>query len=200
LIIRAVASWERCNGLKQARREPALARGLREALGAERRLMRVLEQHRIPGHQRRHDGIHGGEVGIVPRSDHEGDAEGLAPDEATEAFLRAGVQVGQRLRGERDHGARALLEAANLARGVADRPPHLPGELRRDIVALGDERVDEGRERRRALLDRVGAPLALCRHGSGDCGVDLAFAGDGALDVGGAVNRGDGTNRLHAAS
>ena len=48
---------------------------------------RVLEDHRVAGHQRRDDRVDRGEVRVVPRRDHHHDAQRLARDEAGEARL-----------------------------------------------------------------------------------------------------------------
>ena len=107
---------------------PGLLEGLGEALADQQRLRGVLEDHRVAGHQRRHDGVDGGEVGIVPRRDDHDDAERLLLHVAAEAVLRVRRQHrGERLLGDLDHVLRAFLDAAELA-AIAHRPAHLPGE------------------------------------------------------------------------
>ena len=61
---------------------------LGEALTDEQRLRRMLEDDGVAGDQRRHDGVDGGEIGIVPRRDDDHHAERLARDIAPEAVLR----------------------------------------------------------------------------------------------------------------
>ena len=161
------------HGLEEPVRQPGGLRCLFHPLGAERRLVRVLEDDRVAGHQRRHDSVDGGEVGIVPGRDHEHDAERLAADEAAEARLRLRLEIGERPRRGGDHVARPLLEAAHLARRVADRAAHLPGDLGRDLVPSCDERVDEGAHQRRALLDGAPAPSGLCPAGALERAGDL---------------------------
>ena len=110
-----------------------------------------------------HHRVHRGEVGIVPRRQHQHYAERLAPDEAAEALLRPGIEVGQRLRRDRDHVARTLLEAAHLAGRLADRPAHLPGDLLGDLLLAGHESVDEAGDDGGALGERHVLPLRLRR-------------------------------------
>ena len=55
--------------LEHALGQAGLVEGLLEALADQQRLRRMLEDDGIAGHQRRHDGVDGGEIGIVPRRD-----------------------------------------------------------------------------------------------------------------------------------
>ena len=89
----------------------------------------------------------------------------------------ADVDVGERLRRQRDHAARAFLEAAHLARRVAERPAHLPGQLQRDRVAIGDECIDERSHQARPLGERASAPVALRSNGTRERGGDLRIGG-----------------------
>ena len=61
--------------LEQARGQPARGARLADPLGAKRGLRRVLQNHRVARHQCRHDGIHGGQIRIVPGRDDERNAE-----------------------------------------------------------------------------------------------------------------------------
>ena len=79
--------------LEQALGQAGFLEGGGEALGAERRLRRMLEDHRIAGHQRRHDAVDRGEIGIVPGRHDEDHAQRLAADEAGEAGPRVGRHV-----------------------------------------------------------------------------------------------------------
>ena len=179
--------------LQQAVRQAGLARRGGEPLGAERRLLRVLQEHRVARHQRRHDGVDRRQVGIVPRRDDEHDADRIAANEAREPGLGADVDIGERLRCQRDHPARTLLEAAHFARRVADRAAHLPGEFLRDRVTIGNERVDERGHQARALGERASAPVALRRDDTREGGSDLRIGGLSPFDIDRAVN---GTDRL----
>ena len=122
--------------LEHAVRQARFAQALREALRAQRRLRGMLQDHRVAGHQCRHDAVHRDEIRIVPGGDREHDAERLAADEAREVLLRPRIDVGERVGRDRDHVARALERAAHFVRRVADRPAHLPRQLERDLVAL----------------------------------------------------------------
>ena len=132
--------------LEEALRQPGLVGRRLKALADEQRLRRVLQEHRVAGHQRREDRVDGGEVRIVPRRDDQHDAERLALHIAAEARLLLRHERRQRLLGDRRHVARALLEPALLA-AEAHRPAHLPGELRHDLVVHREQRV-EHRDRR----------------------------------------------------
>ena len=61
--------------LEQAVRQARRLETRGEAFGAERRLVRVLEDHRVAGDQRRDDRVDRGEIRIVPRRDDEDDAD-----------------------------------------------------------------------------------------------------------------------------
>jgi hypothetical protein len=165
--------------------------GLGEALGAERRLGRVLEDHRVAGHERRHDGVDRGEVRVVPGRHDEDQAERIAPDEAGEAFFRIGRHVGQGLRRGGDHVARALLEAADLARALADRPAHLPGDLLGDLGLPGDEGVDRLAQQGLALGERHVLPGGLRLARALDRGLDLGVRRQRPFDIDAAVGRRD---------
>ena len=130
----SVSAWPRTRFWKRPRRQAGALGGFGEALADQQGLRGVLEDHRVAGQQRRDDRVDRGEVRIVPGRDHHHDAERLARDEAGEAGL-VGELLERRERrlGDRDHVARALLDAALLA-AEADRPAHLPGELGHDLV------------------------------------------------------------------
>ena len=96
--------------LEHARGQPARGARLADPLGAKRGLRRVLQDHRVARHQCRHDGIHRGQIGIVPGRDDERDAERHLADESGEARLVADVDVGKRRLRHSDHVAGALLE------------------------------------------------------------------------------------------
>ena len=177
--------------LEDARGQAARRERLADALGAKRGLRRVLQDHRIARHQGRHHGVHRGEIRVVPRRDHERDAERHLADEPREARLVADRQVRERVARHFDHVAGALLESGHLARRVADRPAHLPGELPCDLVALRDEGVDRATQNGRALGDRNAAPLRLGSSGAFQGGRDLAVARQRPLGVDLPVDRRD---------
>ena len=74
----SVSAWSRTRFWNTPFGSPACLERLGEALADEQRLRGMLEDHRVAGHQRRHDGVDRGEIGIVPRRDDEHDAERLA--------------------------------------------------------------------------------------------------------------------------
>ena len=177
--------------LEHARGQPARGKRLGHALGAQRRLRRVLQDDGVAGHQRGHDAVHRRQIRVVPGRNHERHAKRDAANEPREPGLFAHLHVGQRLIGHGDHVAGALFEPAHLVRRVADRPAHLPGELGGDLVPSGNERVDGPAQGGRALRDRNPAPLRLGSSGPLQRGGDLAIACQRPLDIRPAVNRRD---------
>ena len=165
--------------LEHALRQSGVLERLGEALRAQRRLIRVLQHHGVAGHERGHHRVHRGEIGVVPRRQHQHHAERLAADEAAEAVLRPGIEVRQCLRCDRHHVARTLLEAAHLAGRLADRPAHLPGDLLGDLLLACDECVDEARHDRGALGERHLLPLCLRRPRALQHAPDLASVASG---------------------
>ena len=147
--------------LEQALRQAGPVHRHLEALAGQHRLRRVLEQHRIAGHQRRHDGVDGGEIGIVPGRDDEHEADRLALDHAAEArLLVVGWDRLQALLRNRDHVARPLLDPAELA-AVAHRAAHLLGDLGHHLLVHGEQRIEEGGDLRSALGNRGVTPCLL---------------------------------------
>jgi hypothetical protein len=113
-----------------------------EALARQDGLRGVLQEHRVAGHQRGHDGVHGCEVGVVPGRDDEHDPQRLALDDAAEARpLVVGRHVGEARVGDPHHVARALLDAAELA-SEAHRPAHHLGKLRHRLLVHGEQFVE----------------------------------------------------------
>ena len=186
--------------LEQPLGQPGGREGLGEALGRERRLGRVLEDHPIAGHERRHDGVDRGQVGIVPGRDDQDHAERLAPHEAGEAVPRLRAHIGQRLGRHLDHIAGPFLEAGDLARALAARPAHLPGDFLGDLAALGDEGVDRLAKQRLALGNRQMAPGRLRLTGADQGRPDFGRAGQRPLDIDAAVDRRDAFQRFAHAS
>ena len=152
---------------------PGLVHRLLKAVADQQRLRGVLEDHGIAGHQRGHHRIDRRQIGIIPRRDGEHDADRLARDVAPEALLRLRHDRRQRALGQRDHGARAFLEPAELVAAVAHRPAHLPGELGADLGAHRQHRVDRLGEDLPALRDRHALPFGLRLARGRDRGLDL---------------------------
>ena len=195
-ISRAVCSCDRCSALEQAFRQAGRAQAVLEALGAQRRLRRMLQQHRVARHQRRYHAVDRDQVGIIPGRDREHDAERLAPQEAAESVLRPRVDVGERIGGDGDHVARALERAAHFAGRVVDRPAHLPGQLGRDLAACPPRSASQkARQIRARSATGVQPPaplrLARLRERRVDRGIGCEFA----LAIHRAVDRADGLLR-----
>ena len=159
--------------LEHTLRQMGGGEGLGEPLGAEGCLGRVLEDNGVAGHECRHDGIHRREIRVVPRGDHEDDPQRLPADEAAKSLLGPRLHVPQRLVGRGGHIAGALLEAADLAGGVDDGPPHLPSDLRGDVVLRSHEGVDGVAEHPGPLLQRGRLPPRLLSLGRRQSPLDL---------------------------
>ena len=147
--------------VEQPVRQAGAGEGLGEALADQQGLAGVLEQYGVTGHQRRDDGVHRRQVGIVPRRHHQHGAQRLAANEAAEAFLRFGHHVGQGAGGDADHVARALLEAAQLAGTEAHRAAHLPGQFGDYLVLHCQHGVHRLQAVAGALFEGQLAPGAL---------------------------------------
>ncbi len=170
------------------------------ALGAEQRLGGVLEHDRVARQQRRDDRVHRGEVRVVPRSDDEHRAHRVLADEAGEAVLVGGGDIGQRRRGDRVHVARPLLEpAVDLERGVADRPPHLPGQLGRDGVDIGLHRLHHLLDERRPFGQGRRPPPRLCGLGPGEDRLDLGGGRGRPFGIHRAIDGGNDLLKGHVA-
>ena len=166
-----------------------------EMLGDQRGLARVLHDDRIAGQDRRQHGVERRHIGEVPGRQIEDDAERLAADEALEALLRPDIDVGEHLRRDRDHVAGPLLEPPHLARPVADRPPHLPGEQLRDARLVGDHRIDERSADPAPLGDRDMAPVALRLARPLERREHRRVVGERPLGIDRAVDGGDDAKR-----
>ena len=132
-----------------------------KVLGDQSGLARMFHHDRIAGKNRGQHGVERRHIGEVPGGQIEDDAERLTADEALEALLRSNIDVAEHLRRDRDHVAGALLETPHLARPIADRPPHLPGEQLRHARLVGDHRIDERRADPAPLRNGDVAPVAL---------------------------------------
>ncbi len=143
------------------------------ALRDERRLGRHLQDHAVPRHDRGYNGIHRRQVRIVPRGEHQHDAERLPADEATEARTIAGIEIRQRFCRDIDHVGGALLESAtNLERRVGDRPSHLPRQLRAQLVGPLDHPRHHPSAYGGAFLERRRLPVSLHVAGALERGID----------------------------
>ncbi len=121
----------------------------------------------LPGHDGRNYCIHRGEVGIVPRRQHEHDAERLAPDETPEPFTLSNVEVHEHPGRDVDHVVRSLLETPpDLERGLRDRPPDLPRELGGEPIGPLDHQRDHPAADPGSVGDAYALPLALRRDGT----------------------------------
>ena len=163
---------------------------LGDTLADQQRLRGVLEDDGVAGEQAWNDGVDRGEIRIVPRRDDHDDADRLARDIAAEpVFRRRGVGL-KRLLSQDHHGADALLDAALLA-AIADGPAHLPGELHRNVVVHGEQRIEKRQHVAPALSHGNLPPRrqrpARRRDGRGDLGV----AGNRPLGIDRAIDRGD---------
>ena len=116
------------------------------------------------------------------------------------SVLLADLEIGERLRRDVDHVARALAEAAHLRRAVAERAADLPGQLFRDLRRVGDDRLEQRTAQRRALGERYVAKLALCLVRGHQRRFDVRTARELALDVHAAVDGSDRDLRRHARS
>src|SRR3546814_10324932 len=77
----------------------------------------------------------------------------------------------------------ALLEAAQLADAELHRPPHLPGQLRHDLLAQGQHGVDQRGAAAGALGDRQSRPIALGLPGTHEGRLDAIVARHGAAGI-----------------
>ena len=178
--------------LEHAFRQAGFAEAFVVTLGAKRCLVRMLQDHRVAGHDRRHHRVHRGQVRIVPRRQHQHRARRLAPDEAAKALCRTGIDIGQRLRGDRHHVARPLLEAPHFAGRLADRPAHLPGDFLRDLFLARHEGVDKAVDDCGAAGDWHPPPLRLRAPGQLQRVMDVRVGRKRPLDIDAAVDGGNG--------
>ena len=127
--------------LEHASRHARGCEGFEKTLGAQRRLVRVLEHHRVTRDQRRQHRVDRGQIGIIPGRHDDHHAQRHALDLAAEAGLVAGLHRGQRLGRHVQHVARALLEAADFTGRMTQRASHLPGDFGGDVLAPDDEGI-----------------------------------------------------------
>ena len=178
--------------LKNAFGNAGSGESLEEALGAERRLVRMLEHHGVAGNERRQHSIDGRQVGIIPGRDDGDHAQWHTLDLAFEARLLAGFDGRERCRRNSQHVARPLLETANLAGRMPNRAPHLPSDLAGNLSGLGSESVDRSREHLAAARERQRAPGRLRAPGGIERPVDARGRLERPFDVDPAI---DGTHR-----
>ncbi len=109
------------------------------------------------------------------------------PDEAGEARLRLDRDVCQGLGGRARHVAGALGQTADLARAVADRPSHLPGDLLGDRLGFAFEGLNEAFDDPCPFGDRHRAPSGLATAGGGQRRGHLRGLGERPLDIDAAI-------------
>jgi hypothetical protein len=147
---------------EQALGETSAPERLGDTLADNQSLRRVLQDDGVAGEETGNDGVDRGEIRVVPWSDDHDDADRLAHDIAAESIRRRrGVGL-KRLFSQDHHGADALLNATLLA-AIADWPAHLPGELERNVVVHGEQRIEKGQHVAPALGHRNLTPLWECR-------------------------------------
>ena len=142
-----------------------------------------------------HDGVHRREVRIVPRSEHEHDAERVALYESFKAWLRFERDGCESLRRESQHLPGPFFESADLSGRIGDGATHLMCELTRERITLGDEGIDGLSEECRSSLEWRGAPLTLRGAGAIENAVDRSRVGERPLDVELSVDRRDAAKR-----
>ncbi|MNP46555.1 hypothetical protein D3C76_1405610 [compost metagenome] len=156
----------------------------------------MLEDHAVAGHQCRNDRIHCGEVGVIPRCDHQHGTHWLAFDIAAKTRERIGFERRQGLRRNGDHVPGTLFEAAQLAGAIAHRAAHLPGQFGDDVILHGQHRVHRGAAKSRAFAQRPALPLRLGGCGRRQCLLDLHDVGVLALGEDPAIDRRDYLNSV----
>ena len=110
---------------KQSTWQTSLIEGGLKPLADEQCLGRVLEQDRVAGHQRGHDGVDGGQKRIVPRGDHEHGSHRLASNESLKTVLRRGHVIRESRRSNLDHVTGPLFRTDQLAASVTNRTSHV---------------------------------------------------------------------------
>ena len=121
----------------------------------------MLEHDGIACDQRRQHGIDRCQIRKIPGCDDRDDAERHALDLARKAGLGTDIDRGEGLGRDPQQEARAFLEAAHLARSMADRSAHLPADLDGNLLGVGNEGVDGLAEQRAARRERNGMPGSL---------------------------------------
>ncbi len=155
--------------LEHARRCAGGGERLAQAFGAEQGLRGVFEHDRVAGQQRRHDGVDGAQVRVVPRGDDQDRSERVAPDELLETGRSVDGDIGQLIGGDRDHVAGALLESAtDLVAAERHRPAHLVCQLDGDLVGDRFHMGHHPLADRGAIVDRHRLPLSPCGHCIGE--------------------------------
>ena len=137
-----------------------------------------------------HHRVDGREVRDSSKARPPHDAERRTLDHAARSpGLLPGIDRRERRGGDRQHVARALLEAADLAGRVPDRPAHLPADLAGDLGRLRDEGIDGAAEQRRALRERMVGPVPLRRPREVERAVNRGTVAQYSVDVHAAVDR-----------
>ncbi|MCY1438862.1 hypothetical protein D9M71_550780 [compost metagenome] len=174
--------------LENARRQAGPGKGFDHALGAQRGLRGVLEQHAVARQQGRQHRVDRGEIRVIPRRDDQRQAQGLAADQPGETGLVRQPDIGQGLFGDVGHVAGALDEAANLSRRVANGPAHHPAELFGQLRLANGEGGYGAAGNGGALGHRGAFPGVACRIGPRHCRGNLRSRSPGPLDIDGIVD------------
>ena len=166
----------------------------RPPLGDQRGLARHLQHDGVAGDDRRQDGVHRREEGVVPRGEDEHGAQRLPSDEPLEPGFRFNDRVGEGTRRDGGHVVGSLLEpAADLRRAVGDGAAHLPRQLLGDRLGVVDHPPHHPPAHGDALVERDLAPGALRDRRGAEHGVDVGLGGERSGDVHGPV---DGADRV----
>jgi len=144
--------------LKHPRWQSRLVEGFGEALRAQRRLRRMLQQHGVTRGQGGNDGVHGRQVGEIPRRDDERHPHGNPAYETGKALFRLHGDIGERFRGDGQHVPGALFETADFSGALGHGPAHLPADLLGDGGFLRDEGIHGAPQDRAALRHRHPPP------------------------------------------
>ncbi|MNL00476.1 hypothetical protein D3C87_1209100 [compost metagenome] len=171
------------------------AHGFGETLAHQQRLRSMFEDHAVAGHQRRDDRVDRGQVGVIPRRDYQHRAQRFTFDLPSKAGDGRGFKCGQRVMRNTDHVPRPLFETAQLARAIAHRAAHLPGQFRDDFGFHGQHRVHGGAAKSRAFAQWPAPPLRLGGGGCRQSLFDLCRIGALTFGINPAIDRRDELNR-----
>jgi hypothetical protein len=157
----------------------------------------MFEEHAVASHQGRHDAVDCDEIGVIPGGHRQYDAERFATDETFEVRLRARIDVGECARRDLDHVPCAFQRAVHFVRCIANRPPHLPRQLGRDLLAAILELIAEPRQHARTLLDGDALPRLLRLASKRQRTIDLRLVRERTLDVNTTVDGGEGAEHRY---
>ena len=163
---------------------------LREPLPGDQRLRGVLEEHRIARHERWNDRVRCSEKRVIPRGDHQDQADGFVRNSPPDPFVGFDDFVGDSVFSERQHPVDALDEGSLLP-AVAHRPPHLPREFGHDFGIESLHRVNKAGNYAAALRKWYSRPIALRTPGAGDENVELNIRMQRAPGIFASIDRRD---------